>query len=181
MIEFHEYDVASMARLVCFAKSPLAKGFVTMFTGKKVSDIKRSDLDCIASENPTLLVSMAVGGKEVFLSLRTGALEFDKFFAGADYTIQQMEDGILAMNVRNTVFDFYSNFSPASFFSKHKKWVIGGAGIISCILTIFVVIHVRRQSTSFSQPSSCDTRKRKRNDVVPPPAPRTGVRDQTDQ
>ncbi|MGA9038960.1 MAG: hypothetical protein WB421_00355 [Terriglobales bacterium] len=173
-----------MARLVCFAKSPLAKGFISMLTGKKDTEIKRSDLDCIANENPPLLVSIAVGGKEVFLSLRNGALEFDKFFDGSDYTIKQMEEAILTMNVRNTVLDFYSNFSPGSFFSKHKKWIIGGAGTISCIITIFVVIHVRR-TTSFSQLPSTPTptlkRKRKRNDVIPTPATSTGVCDIPDQ
>jgi hypothetical protein len=166
MIEFHEYDVASMARLVCFAKSPLAKGFITMFTGKKEAEIKRSDLDCIASDSPGMLVSLALGGKEVFMSLRIGALEFDKYFDGSDYTIPQMENAVLSMNVRNTVFDFYSAIKPESFFKKHMKWIIGGAGIVSCIIAVFVVIHVRKQKQSFSHVSL----KRKRDAITAPSA-----------
>ena len=169
MTEFHEFDVASMARVVCFAKSPVAKGFMTLYTGKRVSELKRSDLQCLVSEAPSMLVLMSVGGTEVFTSLKSGVLEFDKYFLGSDYSIQDMEKTLLSMSARDSVVDFYAHIPPDSFFKTHKKWIVGGAGIISVILSIFVCVHVRRKCQKEIEPSSFSpvlpTRKRKYADA----------------
>ena len=80
---------------------------------------------------------MAIGGKEVVRSLHAAVLEFDKYFSNKDYSIQDMEKALDRIKVGLSVKSFYESFSISAFFSKHKKWILSGTGVLGLLLAIY--------------------------------------------
>ena len=95
-----EFDYEVMSRVVCYVRSPIATAFVTLYAGKSLRELNRSDLDIV--HEPSYIQMLALGGAKTVAMLKKGVTEFDRYFQtnepsrAKSYTLQDMEDACLA-------------------------------------------------------------------------------------
>jgi len=148
-----EYDLTAMSRLLCFIQTPVCKTFLGLGLGKtSLSDVSRKDLDSLWDKTPSFVCLLAVGGNEMYLTLRKGVVEFDRFFAydnnSNDYCVSAMIDALHQVeketHVKHELKKFYlKSGDPDTSLQNRlldKKWLIVGAsmsGVLGLVLVLY--------------------------------------------
>ena len=180
MEDHHDVDITAMSRVLVLLQSPVAKTYMGLYLGKTdVNNMARSDFEGLwdGCTSPSMLFTMAMGGKEVCSMLAKGLKEFDLYFGYPknDYQFDDMVCALEALEKKTKAENDMKEMivvvmketkcpTTVSFVKKHKSILLGGtmSGIMILVFFLyFFVIRPKTRSTDNNGDQTIHGRKRK--------------------
>ena len=147
-----------MSRVIIFLRSPVALSFIGMYTGK--TNPTRRDLSPLWNVTPNFLAMMAMGGPEMYNTMKRGVTDFDTAlgYVEEDVSTNYAEEDMVKClsdlecqreveaGVEDVLAKSMQNTTVVSFVKTHKKWMLGGtlAGVLGLVVVLYFFVNRRK-------------------------------------